>query len=125
MKYILYYAKDANTTIENIIRYLESLHYNLSPLYSYEISDLNELRELNKLHEFCENGLCKLNQSDELNKFKNELPYIKIYATKERDAILYKGTKDCIQFFSDQSCIIHLRDKANAYVNEFIDWEIA
>lgn len=122
MKYILYYAKNDNVTVENIIQYLYSLNYDLIPFISYEISDLNELHDLNKLHEFCENGLCKLNcelnTSDQLLKLKNALPYIKIYATKERDAILYKGEKECIKFFSDQSCIIHLRDKANAKANE-------
>ena len=83
MTYILYYTKNTKKQMYNIIEYLNSLKYNINPIYEYEILQQNTQNL--------------------------QLPII----IHEH---VYHGYTECVRFFTEQSCIIHLQDKANEFI---------
>jgi len=77
--------------LNDILVYLKYLNFDLQPVhYIYT----GETKDTTRIHLFVED------------------------ASGNKEVI--SGEKDCIQFFSDQTCIIHLKDKANDFVkNKF------
>jgi hypothetical protein len=88
MKYILYNPCD-NRPIDYILKYLDYLEYNLEPSYIH-----NSIMDMD------------IDMDIDLPN----LPMIYTYDNK-----WYIGENQCIQFYSDATLILHLKDKADNF----------